>query len=360
MINFDFHGVLGLKVQEGDTNLVTYLRYEYGALEVPFLESSGDLVVEWATPEMCSEDITRIVRPPVGIFKGEVCLFDTQGNQLLLNLKDFGSPGYTIQVNPAFNPHFFAIALEYIVGQLLALSEHYLCHASSVRHRGEVLLFPAWRHTGKTNVLLDLLLDGAEYIADDWAIISSDGKVFGLPKRLNLLHYNFLAAPEIIERMPSDFVTLHSFVRRAEAGEFDLNTDVLDLLREQARLRVSVKSLFEIDPLLGPLHVDRMILLLSGHGDSSLTKPESITRKHAAKSISGILAFEQQYFRTAVDAFHGLAGGYNEQLDYAQSRLEEHIKSSVRSFSITERVTVPHQSLIRPASPWLLSQPPRR
>lgn len=48
--------------------------------------------------------------------------------------------------------------------------------ASAVEYEGEVIAFPAWRDSGKTSVLISLLLDGANYLSDDVLWIDGDGR----------------------------------------------------------------------------------------------------------------------------------------------------------------------------------------
>lgn len=66
-----------------------------------------------------------------------------------------------------------------------------MIHASAVYTNGTTLVFPAWRHTGKTNTLLTILREhGGEYLSDDRLWIDADGIAYGFPVPVNLLPYN--------------------------------------------------------------------------------------------------------------------------------------------------------------------------
>ncbi len=64
-------------------------------------------------------------------------------------------------------------------------------HAAAVARNGQAYVFPAWAQTGKTNLQLNLLAHGYEYMADDWCPVTASGEVLGYPRSVNLLEYNF-------------------------------------------------------------------------------------------------------------------------------------------------------------------------
>jgi hypothetical protein len=73
----------------------------------------------------------------------------------------------------------------------------FLAHSSAVCRDGVGILFPAWAHTGKTNVALEFVSAGYDYMADDWCLVGSAGEILGYPRWLNLFSYNFEAHPDI-------------------------------------------------------------------------------------------------------------------------------------------------------------------
>ena len=73
----------------------------------------------------------------------------------------------------------------------------FLVHSSAVSRADVGFLFPAWAHTGKTNVALQFVASGYDYMADDWCLVSSSGELLGYPRWLRLFSYNFEAHPEL-------------------------------------------------------------------------------------------------------------------------------------------------------------------
>jgi hypothetical protein len=73
----------------------------------------------------------------------------------------------------------------------------FLAHSSAVSRSGIGFLFPAWAHTGKTNVALEFVSNGYDYMADDWCLVTSSGEILGYPRWLRLFDYNFEAHPQL-------------------------------------------------------------------------------------------------------------------------------------------------------------------
>ncbi len=74
-----------------------------------------------------------------------------------------------------------------------------LVHSSAVSRDGAGLLFPAWAHTGKTNLALSFLMDGFDYMSDDWSFVSASGELLGLPRWMTLFDYNLRGHPQLVE-----------------------------------------------------------------------------------------------------------------------------------------------------------------
>jgi len=57
----------------------------------------------------------------------------------------------------------------------------------------------AGRNTGKTNILLESLANGAIYLADDWLICGPNGDIEIFPKAINMQNYNIPYARKLKE-----------------------------------------------------------------------------------------------------------------------------------------------------------------
>lgn len=99
----------------------------------------------------------------------------------------------------------FRTLVEGELRQHLAQSEMVMLHGSGVKYDGDAMIFPAWRHTGKTNTMLSFLIEGASYFADDRLFVTRD-TVWGFPVPINILHYNLSTFPELLDERRIDAI----------------------------------------------------------------------------------------------------------------------------------------------------------
>jgi len=92
------------------------------------------------------------------------------------------------------------LLMEWRIRQELLNEGYSMIHASGVVYDNISIIFPAWRHTGKTNTMLTFLKKGSSFLSDDRLAIGSDGTVLGYPTDLHLLSYNYRSFPEIAPR----------------------------------------------------------------------------------------------------------------------------------------------------------------
>jgi hypothetical protein len=118
----------------------------------------------------------------------------------------FAKHGESVRVNQDFTeirashgapPDLVRMLMELKIRHALVDEGFSMVHASGVVYNGKAIIFPAWRHTGKTNTVLSFLQKGASFLADDRLLLGSDGTVLGYPTDLHLLSYNYRSFPSI-------------------------------------------------------------------------------------------------------------------------------------------------------------------
>lgn len=100
-----------------------------------------------------------------------------------------------ILVAPDIDHYFVAYVVEFLLRKRLSEEGYGLVHASGVKMGDSVLLFQAWRYTGKTNTLMTLLRNGADYLSDDRLWVNQDGTVLGYPVPINMMPSNIESYP---------------------------------------------------------------------------------------------------------------------------------------------------------------------
>lgn len=88
--------------------------------------------------------------------------------------------------------------VKYVMRKRVMKREATVLHAAALAHEGVGYLFPAWGHTGKTNVTLSFLANGYDYMSDDWSFITGAGEILAYPRHLALFDYNFECHPFLI------------------------------------------------------------------------------------------------------------------------------------------------------------------
>lgn len=68
-------------------------------------------------------------------------------------------------------------------------------HSSAVAVRGQGVVLSAWRRTGKTEVMLEMVRRGHAYVSDDWSILSQEGNLHAFEKPIALYTHDLASAP---------------------------------------------------------------------------------------------------------------------------------------------------------------------
>ncbi|UCG25083.1 MAG: hypothetical protein JSW55_03555 [Chloroflexota bacterium] len=194
-VDFNIHGLLTLRFVEPSTSVIA----SYGDRLRPALQPAGDH----------QADI-------VVAFQDEI---ETSGLQYVgLNKAGFDDDAFYLldEVSGAVNAR---IPFETIGGRceilcrrgvktvplltdimlLTFLSKNYVpLHASAVVYEGAGQLFMGWAKGGKTGAMLSFMNHGAEFIGDEWILLSDDGRqMLGLPNPVSLSEWQFDHIPEL-------------------------------------------------------------------------------------------------------------------------------------------------------------------
>jgi hypothetical protein len=71
-------------------------------------------------------------------------------------------------------------------------------HASAVVYNGVGILMAGWAHCGKTTALLGFASKGAEYVGEEWVLLSGNGqRMQGLVRPLELSHRHVASLPHV-------------------------------------------------------------------------------------------------------------------------------------------------------------------
>jgi len=331
----DILGKFDIEIRgEGET-LRTYLQHEYSIFDVEDRSGDDPDVVIHLVNDVSSADETVHVRGPVSYDTESVYLQhrlpddEPQYNAFRIDFDAIGEKTCHVTCDRDFNAHFFGIIVDYLIHFFLLQHGSVYCHSCGFVYQGNVVVCPAWRRVGKTNLLLSFLGEETTYIADDWCVLNEDGTVHALPKRLNLLYYNFQKYPELLEATPDGFRALVDFIDRARSGEIDLNEGAISTLRSQARMRISPYDLFDDVADGNPQSIDYLCLLRREPSDERPPKLEDLSPATFPYRKQSILEFEQSYFHTAYQIHKAQTGNVNPYIENAKHRTIEILENAV-------------------------------
>jgi len=201
-----------------------------------------------------------------------------------------------------FDPLNILLLLENLLRYKFVLKEAVLIHASAVSYHGQGIIFPAWANTGKTNLLLQFLKDGANYISDDFAIIREDGLIYGYPRRLQLFDYNFSEFPQLAVTLDRsarlDFVKQKLSTKLLKKWtRIPLLTRLLKRVKrkssEALHIRAPAKELFPDVEIDGSRRIDKIFFLVRAH--SQIIEIERMAPEVLANKMVPCLSFERHY-----------------------------------------------------------------
>ncbi|MXR41867.1 hypothetical protein GRX01_11030 [Halobaculum sp. WSA2] len=244
--------------------------------------------------------------------------------------------------------------LEGQLRQQLAPEGKAMIHGSGVRYEGETLLFPAWRHTGKTNTMLSFAVRGGDFLSDDRLFVDERGMAHSYPMPINLLQYNLRAFPELLAR--SNFERFKDRLSMALASqtegmpEHSFVRGVLDYLNNHV-IKDSYKyhpsDLFEdIVTIPQETPIDKLVLLETTESDIDHCRIEPIEAKTMARILGSITDFEWNTTLhdtySAYDMLFPERDGLTDQLMQLRSR-EREVYEAVAETADVYRLQVPEE-----------------
>jgi len=266
-----------------------------------------------------------IVSSPVGYDYQGVFFFDRLNRIARIDFSNFSKSTTEIIVDINFNPRFLSIIIEYLLSNKLLAKDGCFCHASAIKYKSKVLLFPAWRHVGKTNLLLSFLEDGARVIADDGVFIFKDGTILPYSKCIHLLYYNFKEFPKLMDQVDISTLSLFEFVSNARQGIYNIDKGFIEDLQKKITRRFSFSDVSKIQHLPQEEKIDYVFYLRKRNTrDINSLKIKLVFPPYDELAIKATetCAYEQTYFYLAYQTFCFITGTRIDLLDNSKNKVE--------------------------------------
>jgi len=193
-IEYDIHGLVGIQLIDASPNDAAAVSRQLGPLQGPLFREP-DIIVRF---------VRQLPTPRL--------------RYLGLNAQGFTDDGYFIlrsskaaaKVRVAFDQigrqcevvcesGLRAVPLLTAILNLTALKKDCVpLHASAFVYNGIGVLLTGWAKGGKTEALLAFAAKGAEYVGDEWVLLSGDGqRMYGVPESIRLWDWHLQYLPHV-------------------------------------------------------------------------------------------------------------------------------------------------------------------
>jgi D-aspartate ligase len=253
-MDFDVHGVVGLRLLDASASDIAAVARQLGPFERP-LDCDPDITVRFVD-DLPLENLQWVEFGRTG-FTDEGFYVVQSGKRpakVRLPLEQLGDrPEIVCQRGLRAVPFLMAIVT------LTALDRGCVpLHASAFSYRGTGVLVAGWAKGGKTESLLAFAAKGAEYIGDEWILLTPDGGMLGIPEHIRLQDWHLAQLPAVRRLVPTarrlffkGVRALDAFHQRASNGVAarlwpgGLVGDALPALRRQLNAQLNPAQVFE-------------------------------------------------------------------------------------------------------------------
>jgi hypothetical protein len=182
-------------------------------------------------------------------------------------------------------------------------------HASAFQHNGNGVLVTGWAKGGKTEALLAFSNRGAEYIGDEWILLSPDGlSMYGLPEHIRLQDWHLRRLAPVARRVPLSrrlfFRGVRAFEsayralprRLAKMPPLGLVGEAMPALRRQLNVQLDPLDVFG-SPSSFAGRPDTVFLMVSD--EQPTVRVEPVDAELVARRMAASVAYEQMPLQAA-------------------------------------------------------------
>jgi hypothetical protein len=195
---FDIHGVLGIRLVDPSPQDVAAVRKHLGPLQKSLLREP-DITLRFVK-HFPPYRLQHLGPNQTGFTDDAFFVFDGRANGAMARIPfdRVGGPCEIVCERGMGSVPFLMPILS-----LTALARGFVAvHASAFVHHGIGIMVAGWAESGKTTSLLGFAAEGAEFIGEEWVLLSGDGQTMcGLPREIELSPSHLESVPEVRRRI---------------------------------------------------------------------------------------------------------------------------------------------------------------
>ena len=347
-LDFDLHGVVGIRLVDPSPSDMTVVRRQLGLLERP-LARDPDVVVRFVdalpTPGLRFVEFGRTGFTDDGFF-----VLQSRKRAARVRIA-FDRVGDCCEI--VCQRGLRSVPLLMAIVTLTALKRDCVpLHASAFVHEGTGVLVTGWAKGGKTEALLAFAARGAEYVGDEWILLTRDGRrMYGIPEFIRLQDWHLRQLPAVQRKVGRSHRLLFQAIRGVDrlhgavpagrlARSFPMKmlAEALPALRRQLNVQLDPADVFPGGPRSFAATPEKVFLMV-GHDEPTI-RVDGIDPQEVARRMVASNCYEQQPLLTTYLAYQfAFPGRRNTFIDRAPALQAEILASALAG---KEAFTVRH------------------
>lgn len=337
-LDLDLHGVVGVRLVDATPADEAVVRRQLGLLERP-LARDPDVVVRFVD-ELPIDGLRFVEFGRTGFTEDGFYVLQSRKRAARVRI-GFDGIGDCCEI--VCQRGLRAVPLLMAIVTITALKRDCVpLHASAFVHEGTGVLVTGWAKGGKTEALLAFAARGAEYVGDEWILLSRDGRrMHGIPEHIRLQDWHLRQLPALQRRAPPSrralfrairtVDRLHGAVADGALGRvlpISLVAEALPALRRQLNAQFDPRQVFArtSDTHTG---CPERVFLMTCH-DAPTIDVRPIDPQEIARRMLASNAFEQQPLLTHYLAYRfAFPGRRSALLDDAPALQAEILASAL-------------------------------
>lgn len=198
-VDFDLHGLVGIRLLGCTMSDISTLRKQLGAVEAG-LSRPPDITVRFV-PNLAMNGLCHVDLNATGFDTENFFVFRSSNKEFRARI-DFACIGRQCEIVCESGAPLVPLLTP--ITNLTFLAKGYVpLHGSGFIHEGTGVLVTGWSKGGKTEALLAFGAHGARYVGDEWVILSPDGsRMYGIAEHVRLWDWQLDNLPHLWRHVP--------------------------------------------------------------------------------------------------------------------------------------------------------------
>jgi predicted ATP-grasp superfamily ATP-dependent carboligase len=244
-IDFDIHGLAGIRLLDATLEDLAAVRRQLGPMEGP-LRAAPDIVVRFVD-ELPAKALVQVEAGNTGYDEDGFYLLRSRKRpaRVRIDMRQIGGP-----VEIVCRRGLRAVPLLLAILNLTLLKKNCVAlHASAFVHEGVGVLVTGWAKGGKTEALLSFARHGARCVGDEWVLLAQEGrKAYGIPERIRLQDWHIAQLPHVRAQLSRAdrlfFAAIHAFERTVRLLPLGRLREAVPALRRQLNAQFDPRAVF--------------------------------------------------------------------------------------------------------------------